>query len=156
MTLHHLLVLTPTSSTTAAASKSSGSSFGFLIIILVLVALYFLIIRPRTQRQRQARTQASTVAVGDSVMTVGGIKGVVVGTDDTDVQVEVAPGVVMTFIRRAVNVQPAAATPQGSDPAGVIGGDDHELGDGHNLGSDGGTVDDEGPDDRPGTGIEDR
>ncbi|MCU4184850.1 preprotein translocase subunit YajC [Acidiferrimicrobium sp. IK] len=146
MTFH--LLLAATSPTTTASSKSSGSSYGFLIIILVLVAFYFLIIRPRSQRQRQARTQAATLDVGDAVMSVGGIKGVVVGIDDDgDVRVEVSPGVILTFVRRAINAQPAPANPPADDaPPGVF----HDEDDSEHHRTDEG----DGPDDRPGTGTE--
>ena len=156
----HLLLAATTATTTSASSKKTGGSYGFLIIILILVAFYFLIIRPRSQRQRQARAQASAVGIGDRVMTVGGIKGTVVDMDDTDVHVEVAPGVVLTFIRRAVNAAPAGDAPAaGDDAPGTFPPDDGPEGPAGPPGDHGSPGDDLGhdyPDDRPGTGTEGR
>jgi preprotein translocase subunit YajC len=140
-----LTSLIAATSTTAAPSKSSGSSpFSYVILLAIVAAFYFLIIRPRQARQRQARTQAATLEVGATVMSVGGIKGTVVDMDDTDVRVEVAPGVVLTFVRRAVNAQAAP-------PAAVVDDDGFPARDEDR--STGDVARDE-PEDRPGTGTE--
>ncbi len=73
----HVLLAAATTST-----KSSGSSTTF-VIFLVLIALvgYFLLIRPQKQKQRRQREQQSAVAVGDEILTVGGIVGRVVAVE---------------------------------------------------------------------------
>ena len=76
-TVHALLVAA------SSSSSSSGGSSSTLIIFLVLIAVvgYFLLIRPQRQRQRRQREQQSGVAVGDEILTVGGIVGRVVAVD---------------------------------------------------------------------------
>ena len=66
----------------ATSTKSSGSSATF-VIFLVLIALvgYFLLIRPQKQRQRKQREQQSAVALGDEILTVGGVVGRVIAVD---------------------------------------------------------------------------
>jgi preprotein translocase subunit YajC len=138
-----LLVHSATTPTTAAkSSKSSGSSQLTLIFIVVLFALaYFLFIRPRTQKMRQQQTGGrQQLSIGDAVMTAGGIYGTVVAMDSEVVEVEVSPGVVMTFVRRAVNPRPGAPatsdpTPNASDEAwdGPAAIGDHDLDDLHDL-----------------------
>jgi preprotein translocase YajC subunit len=62
-----------------SSKKSSGSSSAILIVILVIAAAgYFFFIRPQQQKQRAAKAEKSNVAVGDEILTVGGIVGRVV------------------------------------------------------------------------------
>lgn len=110
MHLHLILLAQSTPSTTVAKSTKSSGSYVTLLVILVLFALvYFLFLRPRQQRMRQQQTAARQLSVGDEVMSAGGIYGRVVALDADEVEVEVAPGVVMTFTRRAISArQPSA------------------------------------------------
>lgn len=130
-------LLAATSPTTPSASKSAGSNLTLLIVLVGFAGFYFLVLRPRQQKARKARAEVSQVEVGDTVMSVGGIKGVVVDADDTDVRVEVAPGVILTFVRRAITLQ------KPSDVSSASTGE-HDASDGHD------------PEDRPGTGTEGR
>ncbi|HKR72146.1 MAG TPA: preprotein translocase subunit YajC [Streptosporangiaceae bacterium] len=87
-----------------AAAKSSGGSPAFTFIILaVLIGLfYFLIMRPQRNRQRKAMQTQSQVMPGQRIRTTAGLYGTVVSGDDRDVVVEIAPGVEVTMLRRAV------------------------------------------------------
>ena len=107
--MHTTLSLIAATTTTVAGKKSTGSSVGILVIVALFVAAYFLLIRPRSQRMRQQQAAARQLTVGDDVVTAGGIHGRLVGLTDDSAEVEVAPGVVMTFLRRAVNARPAPA-----------------------------------------------
>src|SRR5580700_8330155 len=88
----------------AAAAKSSGSSsYTFLLlIVLVFAGFYFLMIRPQRRRQQQAQQQQRTVGVGARVRTTAGMYATVSAVDGDDVILEVAPGVDVRYIRRAV------------------------------------------------------
>jgi preprotein translocase subunit YajC len=113
-----LHILAAGTATTTKPHKSSGSSTVTLLFIVVLFgAVYLLFIRPRQQRMRQQHTQARQLAVGDEVVTAGGIQGKLVALDDEAAEVEVAPGVVLTFLRRAVNAKPGAPAAATSPPA---------------------------------------
>ena len=86
-----------------AATKSSSSSFLPLLIIVVLFGLFYVaIIRPQRNRQRQAAQTQNQVLPGQRVRTTAGIYGTVVSGDDRDIVVEIAPGVQITMLRRAV------------------------------------------------------
>ncbi len=86
-----------------AATSSGGGSYTFLIVIVVLFGLlYFVMIRPQRNKQRQAQQMQSTVQPGQRVRTTAGMYATVVEADDQDVVLEVAPGVRMRFLRRAV------------------------------------------------------
>ena len=117
-----LYFIAATTTTAAKKSSSSSSSLPLLIIILLFAAAYFLLIRPRQQRMRQQQAAAKQLEIGDDVVTAGGIHGRLVGMGDDDtVQVEVSPGVVMSFLRRAVNAKPRPPGDVVDNPAG----DDH-------------------------------
>jgi preprotein translocase subunit YajC len=88
---------------TAAASKSSGSSFTFLILIaLVFVGFYFLMIRPQQRRRQQATQQQNTATPGARVRTTAGMYATVSAVDGDDVILEVAPGVDVRYMKRAI------------------------------------------------------
>lgn len=115
--LLHPLLLAATS-TTVKGKTSSGSSLFTIVFLLLIVGVgYFLIIRPRQARMKQQRAQASTLDIGSDVMSVGGIMGRIVAITDTTFDVEVADGVLMTFVKRAINARPASAagTPAEAD-----------------------------------------
>jgi preprotein translocase subunit YajC len=87
----------------AAATKSSSGSFLPLLIIVVLFGLFYVtIIRPQRNRQRTAAQTQTQVVPGQRVRTTAGIYGTVVSGDDRDIVVEIAPGVEVTMLRRAV------------------------------------------------------
>jgi preprotein translocase subunit YajC len=87
----------------AAATKSSSGNYTvFLFIIIAFGALYFLLIRPQRNRQRAAMSQQNTVTPGARVRTTAGMYATVVAVDDPDVILEVAPGVEVRYMRRAI------------------------------------------------------
>jgi preprotein translocase subunit YajC len=72
----HLLSLTTTLLAATTTTKKSSSSATFLIFIVIVVgALYFLFLRPNQQKAKKARQDNSSIAVGDRVVTIGGIVG---------------------------------------------------------------------------------
>jgi preprotein translocase subunit YajC len=77
---------------------------GPLIVLLLMFALlWFVLIRPQRQRQMQQQRLLSTIEVGDEVLMVGGIYGIVQGIDEEDdLIVEIAEGVHVRVARRAV------------------------------------------------------
>jgi preprotein translocase subunit YajC len=86
-----------------AAAKSGGGSYTFLIVIVALFGLlYFVMIRPQRAKQRKAQEMQSAVQPGQRVRTTAGMYATVVESDDQDVLLEVAPGVEIRFLRRAV------------------------------------------------------
>ncbi len=76
---------------------SSIISFAVLII-----AFYLLIIRPQMKRQKDQAALMASLAVDDRVVTMGGVYGTIRSLDDERVELEVAPGTVITIARSAV------------------------------------------------------
>jgi preprotein translocase subunit YajC len=86
-----------------AAAKSGGFNPSTLILILVVVvAFYMLMIRPQRRRQQQAQQKQSSVQPGARVRTTAGMYATVVDVDGDDVILEVAPGVEVRYMKRAV------------------------------------------------------
>ncbi len=115
-----LALLAATTSTTVAGKHKSSNSAEFLLFIAVIFfVVYFLFLRPRQQRAKRAQTQGKQLGIGDEVMSAGGIYGKIVAIDSDVVEVEVAPGVVLSFTRRAISAQPATgpAPPRGPAPS---------------------------------------
>jgi preprotein translocase subunit YajC len=87
----------------ASTSKSSGSGYFFLVIIVVLFGLlYFVTIRPQRNRQRAAQQTQRELQPGMQVRTTAGMFATVVAVEDQEVLLEVAPGVNVRFLRRAI------------------------------------------------------
>jgi preprotein translocase subunit YajC len=84
-------------------AKHSSSSFLPLLIIIVLFGLFYVtIIRPQRNKQRAAASTQSQAVPGQRVRTTAGIYGTLVSGDDRDVVVEIAPGVQVQMLRRAI------------------------------------------------------
>jgi preprotein translocase YajC subunit len=91
----------------------------FLIFPILLVLMYLVLLRPQQQRLRAQRQLVASLDVGDEIVTAGGIIGRIVDLTDERASVEVADGVVIDFLRVAVNRKADAslAGSTGSDGA---------------------------------------
>jgi preprotein translocase subunit YajC len=74
----------------------------FILPLVLLVAMYALVMRPQQRRVRAHAQLMSQVEVGDEIITAGGVFGRVIRIDDETMQVEIAPGVEITTLRRMV------------------------------------------------------
>jgi preprotein translocase subunit YajC len=72
-------------------------------ILLLVVAFYFLLIRPQKNRQKKHADMVSAVAPGTEVMTTAGIFGTVREASDTELSLEIAPGMVIRILPAAVS-----------------------------------------------------
>jgi preprotein translocase subunit YajC len=102
----------------AAAAKSSSTSLLPIIIIVVLFMLVYMTMTRRSRARRAQQTQTGIVP-GTAVRTTSGMYGTVTSEmDNDDVMVEVAPGVNIRMMKRAVvPVPPDAATGVPPQPA---------------------------------------
>jgi preprotein translocase subunit YajC len=93
----------PTELAVNTSTKSGNSSFTFILVILVIfVGFYFLMIRPQQRRRQQAQQQQSNVGPGARVRTTAGMYATVVEVDGDDVVLEVAPGIEVRYMKRAI------------------------------------------------------
>jgi preprotein translocase subunit YajC len=93
----------------ATATKSSSSSLLPIIIIVVLFLLVYMTMTRRSKARQAAQAQTSVVP-GAQVRTTSGMYGTVISVDNDDVVVEVAPGVNIRMMRRAVVPVPQDAS----------------------------------------------
>jgi preprotein translocase subunit YajC len=109
--------------------------FPIILIALFAVVLFVLPARQRKRQQEKAQSLQESLAIGTPVMTTAGLHGSVAGIGDKTIDLEIAPGVVVTFARQAIlEVRKPVAT---TDPA---------LGNGTDT-------DDPGPTGRPADGT---
>lgn len=74
-----------------------------LFPLILLAAMWLLLLRPQQQRAKRHRALLATLAVGDEVVTAGGILGRVVALTDDRVELEVAPGTTLGVVRQAIS-----------------------------------------------------
>ena len=84
------------------AKASGGTSSILIIYVIVFGALYFFYLRPRSKKQKAARSEARKVEVGERAQTIGGFVGTVVAIDSDLVTLRSASGVELDFVPSAI------------------------------------------------------
>jgi preprotein translocase subunit YajC len=91
---------------------------GLIFLGLMLVIFYFMLIRPQKRRAQQHRSLMDSLDEGDEVVTIGGLYGTVTRLADAEVDLEVAPGTTIRFLKSAVarkvseELEPSEAGPE--------------------------------------------
>lgn len=70
--------------------------------LLILGLMYLLFIRPQQKRDRERREMLEALRVGDRVVTIGGIYGVIMTLRERKLELEVGEDVTLTMSREAV------------------------------------------------------
>ena len=74
-----------------------------LVFLALLIGIfYFMLIRPQKRQAEQRRQLIESIEPGDDVITIGGMHGSVRSIDEDDVELEIAPGIVVTYVKSAV------------------------------------------------------
>lgn len=93
-----------------------------ILLLVLIVAIFilpsFLMMRSQRRRQTEMQNMQSALGVGDRVVTVAGIHGTIVNARETQVEIEIAPGVQVTMDRIAIMRK---ATPEDLGTAGTAG-----------------------------------
>ena len=87
----------------AAGGAQPNPIMQMLPLILIFVVFYFLLIRPQAKRAKEHKAMVAALAVGDEVVTSGGILGKVTEAGDQFLTVEVAEGVRVKVQRHTVS-----------------------------------------------------
>lgn len=86
----------------AAGAAQPNPLMQMLPLVLIFVVFYFLLIRPQTKRAKEHRAMVAALAVGDEVVTGGGLLGKVTEVSDQFLTVEIADGVAVKIQRNTV------------------------------------------------------
>lgn len=81
---------------TVTAFASDGGSKGtgamgyssLIFLILMFVVMYFILIRPQKKKEKESKAMQSSLQVGDEIVTIGGIVGLVVQVNEDTVVIE--------------------------------------------------------------------
>ncbi len=114
---------------TTTGSGDSNGNLGLLIIGgVMLVAMIFMMIIPQRKQKKRAEEMMSRLAVGSTIITIGGIVGEVVQMDEKHIWI--ATGTeenksVMQFVRQAIHsVEPDAQQTNATQETSVSSDDD--------------------------------
>ena len=94
--------------------------FPLLFLAIIAIAFWLLVIRPAKARAAAQQAVVNSVEPGVRILLASGIIGTVTERGESELRVEVAPGVVLTVVDQAVlrvlePVEPAEST--GTDSA---------------------------------------
>ena len=86
------------------ADGDGGMLVSFLPLILIFVVFYFLLIRPQQKKAKAHKAMLGEIGRGDRIVTGGGIVGTVTKVNsDTEMTVEIAPGIKVRVLRDTVS-----------------------------------------------------
>ena len=94
--------LIPSAYAQAAGGAQPNAFVQLLPLVLIFVVFYFLLIRPQAKRAKEHKAMVAALAVGDEVVTAGGIIGRITETGDQFLTVELAEGVRVKVQRHTV------------------------------------------------------
>ncbi len=88
-----------------AQPGGGGEQLLFPLVTFGLIAaiMYFLIIRPQNKRQKEQQKMLDALKKGDRVVTIGGIRGTIVGMKDDSVLLKVDDNTKLEFSRSSVS-----------------------------------------------------
>jgi preprotein translocase subunit YajC len=94
--------LIPSAFAQAAGGAQPNAFMQLLPLVLIFVVFYFLLIRPQAKRAKEHKAMVAALAVGDEVVTAGGMLARVTETGDQFLTVEIAEGVRVKVQRHTV------------------------------------------------------
>ena len=87
----------------AAGGEMMGSFMSLGLLVLMFVVFYFILIRPQHKKDKELKEQMSKLAVGDRVVTIGGLVGFVANIKDDQVTISTsAANTLVTFTKSAI------------------------------------------------------
>ena len=99
------ILLSTTTATDAAATGLDASAFMMpALLVGFFILMYVFTIRPQRKRDKELKAQVSKMAVGDSVVTIGGLVGTVANIQDDNVTITTSVAHTMvTFKKSAIS-----------------------------------------------------
>ena len=110
----------------AATNSSGGGLFSILILILPLGALFYLMIVPQRKQRQKHADFVSSLAVGDEVVTSGGLFGRITYLEDGIAHIEIDTDVVVRVTLSSISrpasepePEPRGSSRNGSKPRSI-------------------------------------
>jgi preprotein translocase subunit YajC len=95
-----------------------GALYSIIMIGGLLLVFYFFMIRPQRKQEKETQTMRNNLAVGDEIVTIGGIVGIIVAIsgEDTITIISSRDRTRIQLLKSAVSrVQVSAEESNGSD-----------------------------------------
>lgn len=109
MTLPNLLLL--------QAPAPDNGFMPWIMIICMFAVMYFFMIRPQRKKQKEIDSFRKQLQVNQSVVTAGGIYGVIKEINDNDVLLEVDRNVRIRVDKNSIFADASSASYAGQQPA---------------------------------------
>ena len=93
-----------------AAGQQGGGKSMIIMVVVLFAIMYFFMIRPQNKKQKEIQKFRNALAVGQDVVTIGGLHGQVKNIDDNIVTLEIATGTKVKFEKSAI--MPAGTAPE--------------------------------------------
>ncbi len=84
------------------AASGSGTYSTLIMLVLIFVVFYFFMIRPQMKKQKEIKKFRDSIAVGDKVITAGGIYGKIKEVKENTIVLEICDGVKITVDKGSV------------------------------------------------------
>ena len=100
----------------ASTGDMAGGGMSMILMIVVMIAIfYFLLIRPENKKKAAAKMR-SELAVGDEIITIGGVVGTICAVKEETIVIETsADRVRIEFTKWAVSTKGSPASESASD-----------------------------------------
>lgn len=88
----------------APQGQQGGGMMFWVMIIAIFAIMYFFMIRPQNKKQKEIQKFRNSLAVGQEIITIGGMHGTIKTIDETNnsIVVKAATGVELTFDKSAI------------------------------------------------------
>ncbi len=109
-----------------AGGDMMGTIYSIGLLVIMFVVFYFLLIRPQRKRDKEMKEQMAKLTVGDKVVTIGGLVGLVANIKDDEVTISTsAANTLVTFtkssIQSVVKREDIGKTPAEPEKTGFFG-----------------------------------
>ena len=101
----------------ASTGDMAGGGMSMILMVVVMIAIfYFLLIRPENKKKKAAAKMRSELAVGDEIITIGGVVGTICAVKEETIVIETsADRVRIEFTKWAVSTKGSPASESASD-----------------------------------------
>ncbi len=80
-----------------------GSMSGLVYLLVVVAIIWLFMIRPQQQQAKKRAEMLTSLKVGDKIVTIGGICGVIQRITDDKIFIEIADGIVIEMLRNSIS-----------------------------------------------------